>query len=620
MELKERLNRLFESGDLTSYLKEDTDYKSMCSKIGSELSDKLFQGLKLKSTKGDGGRHAWEMFRFVPEEAYDPFDLQADTIKAFIDNLGKEYEISVGTAKAPKTLVVKIESLSGVTQSDKSKLDNPETVSSVVNSFYSEKRADVRCSSDSYKSAEFVVSWYNKDDPEEKDEHKYYACVASSKKKAYTPNAALKKLTFSLTEVGSPEKLIKISDTTLKTAMISLMNAANSSNYTNDIMTKLGKAHSYLSCEKGSTCPEKLYIEYQSDVVKDALKTLRPADVNAMSVDFAEVFGAIAVARALANALGESDNTTYIEFPSASNEPIIDYYVILKKKGVKFSAKTGAGGSPSSTGLINSIYEKIFGKEEHKDPILTQYYNEHKVAKSFFDKLLVKDIRDAKSMQDSYLQLAEETISLMKGDVSEEWQKSISVTLDNVIAKLDKDETQDIKGAIVRDWETIKELAEHGDAKNIEQQEELASNLYDRLMDIKRGLKIKTSTGKPKDVPDKNPKAYWKNNAISTLVKILVALINSTPEVIDSFNEMFNLSFGRFCQIYFDNKELNAGKFKYRLVFTGADGKEINAGQTVERYEFVQNCGQSGSDGAFKNQYLAVVMAGVEVKSPEGTF
>jgi hypothetical protein len=91
-----------------------------------------------------------------------------------------------------------------------------------------------------------------------------------------------------------------------------------------------------------------------------SLNSITPSDLKVIEKDFGEMSGALWYMTVHDKAV------TAIEFPSAANEALVDYYAIKGKEKLGVSAKGGAGAAPSIL-TIARILEKKQYKDSNKE-------------------------------------------------------------------------------------------------------------------------------------------------------------------------------------------------------------------------------------------------------------
>lgn len=84
------------------------------------------------------------------------------------------------------------------------------------------------------------------------------------------------------------------------------------------------------------------------------ITSISDSDINVIAKDFGEISGAVWYM------FNENKKATGIEFPSASNAKLVDYYAIEGKKKIAISAKANEGAPPSIESIAELLKKKHF--------------------------------------------------------------------------------------------------------------------------------------------------------------------------------------------------------------------------------------------------------------------
>lgn len=298
-----------------------------------------------------------------------------------------------------------------------------------------------------------------------------------------------------------------------------------------------------------------IHFEFKSEYIADKVASLGSEKFklikNGLEVDFAEVYGATALARLICYCL-EAD--TYIQYPSKSNEKLIDYTIITSKgSNLRVSAKTKSGARPSSLSMFESIRTLL--NNGYQSPDLAPGIN--------FSSWFIKEYL-SKGVDEGYSFLAEVMIDIAKGN-GPKWASELDYHQEfKTIAKCISNKVNLNKCLLLR--EACNSILNSYGEQNIREPSQLYEGHLDKYI-------------------------------IRCLGTVLVALINNS-ELIDQVNLLFRLSYGSLIQVY-AFPDFEKGEFKFTA-------KWVNNGD--HKYHFKYNIGLDTQSRTFKNNKLAIVV------------
>ena len=295
--------------------------------------------------------------------------------------------------------------------------------------------------------------------------------------------------------------------------------------------------------------------EFKSEYIADKVASLGSNKFklikNGLEVDFAEVYGATALACLINHCLVTD---TYIQYPSKSNEKLIDYTIITSKgSDLRVSAKTKSGARPSSLSMFESIRTLLNNGYQNSD--LASGIN--------FSSWFIKEYL-SKGVDEGYSFLAEVMIDIARGN-----------------------------GPL---W--ANELDQHSEFKTIAKCISGNVNLNKCLLLREACNSILNSYGE-KDIREPNQlyEGHLDKYVIRCLGTVLVTLINNS-DLIDQINLLFRLSYGSLIQVYaFPDFERGEFKFTAKWITDGS-----------HKYYFKYNIGLDTESRTFKNNKLAIVV------------
>lgn len=197
---------------------------------------------------------------------------------------------------------------------------------------------------------------------------------------------------------------------------------------------------------------------------KRLYKLIKPQDLQAIGKDFGEILSA----RWLMNQ-SEFNSFEWMQFPAASNEPLIDFSIKMKNSLIKFSAKFEKGAAPS----INAIVDNIKNSYPNPTPDEKKYIY---VLESLSGKGVSNNILEAmKHLKTAAYTELEKIIksnfnlsdlsSFIRKNISEKYETTnarvdaFNDTFGNVLKLLNKTVTKDSLDVVFRSKTYQKELA-----------------------------------------------------------------------------------------------------------------------------------------------------------------
>jgi hypothetical protein len=167
--------------------------------------------------------------------------------------------------------------------------------------------------------------------------------------KSFTPNQVVKDVGVDIPHAKMPDEITYPDNKTiyemLKKVVVDTLNTASLTNGHEIVKYLTGKAETSHVNEFELSCRYDIK-KYIKQLGEDTFKSM----ISPFKNNFGEVFGSCALAKVLGN--------TSINFPAASNEPLVDYFIKGKGKDeFKVSAKSGSGGQPAMSEPLIKVYE-----------------------------------------------------------------------------------------------------------------------------------------------------------------------------------------------------------------------------------------------------------------------
>lgn len=357
-----------------------------------------------------------------------------------------------------------------------------------------------------------------------------------------------------------------------------------------------------MASERSTIMPSSsnLALSFQSTPELDqaivALKESDPAALdrlnNAIGVDFGEVFGSVALASVLEK-YGKNSPEMLIKFPAESNCPLVDYFLEPRDKMQEFkvSAKAGAGGKPTVNAPCSTILRMVdqeWGPE--KEEVRVRYQNAID-----FVRWLQNCMQSSTSVHNSFEKLEDgflgslgitdnEGFSFLNEDVSANLETqvdkismihSLKPSIENL--KLMVDLTNEVITAIVPNGNDVSFIQESG------------------IWTTDKINAMRT---------EDNVARYFRSLKTKCIVTILINAINNSDLIMD-FNDLFNMSFGTFVQIYFKQIQMDVGStYSFDAVVKSVDGQDIVGKDVYYKLNF--DCAIDKDSGLFKVKSLAL--------------
>lgn len=429
-------------------------------------------------------------------------------------------------------------------------------------------------------------------------------------KKMFTPNQVLDPVLFNGNGYTPDEVIgfIRFPEDPIVENFLKNLTIAAKNPHTLDI--NLGKYITSLASERRQTVPTKsnMIVEFQStpeldesinkliESNPDALESIN----NAIGVDFGEVFGAVALASILQK-VGNNHPEMLIKFPAESNCPLVDYFLEPKNKlqEFKISAKAGAGGKPTVNAPCSTILRMVdteWGPE--KESLRTRYADAIK-----FTRWLTNCMQTSTSVHNSFELIA---CALTDGSIDFLTGNALSMleSVKPIIEEIDAlQSTGDIEvqlNALVQKTNEAIESLPIQDKSSI-----LESGVWTK----EKILKLKAEDMSPAE-------RYFRSLKVKCLCTILINIINNSQLLID-FNDLFNMSFGTFIQVYFKQINIQVGsKYTLDAVVKSVDGQDIVGKDTFYKLNF--DCAIDSQSGLFKVKSLALKLNHKRIKESRG--
>jgi hypothetical protein len=313
---------------------------------------------------------------------------------------------------------------------------------------------------------------------------------------------------------------------------------------------------------------------------------------NAIGVDFGEVFGSVALASVLEK-YGKNNPEMLIKFPAESNCPLVDYFLEPRDKMQEFkvSAKAGAGGKPTVNAPCSTILRMVdqeWGPE--KEEVKVRYQNAID-----FVRWLQNCMQSSTSVHNSFEKIEEGFL----GSLGITDNEGFTFLNEDVSANL---ETQVDKIAMIHDMEpSMENLKPLVDLTN-EVITAIVPNGNDVSFIQESGI---WTTDKINAMRTENNIArYFKSLKTKCIDTILINVINNSDLIMD-FNDLFNMSFGTFVQIYFKQIQMDVGStYSFDAVVKSVDGQDIVGKDVYYKLNF--DCAIDKDSGLFKVKSLAL--------------
>lgn len=245
-----------------------------------------------------------------------------------------------------------------------------------------------------------------------------------------------------------------------------------------------------------------------------------------INVDFAEVFGAVALLCAVKN---DPNCANYyanykIKYPEASNEPLVDYYLTPGgvEEGVQISAKTGAGGKPVNGSIIQTAYKALTAKNRSSEL--------NNVGINFLKEWIE---RSKGSVHESFEHLADWFEEMIKGTSENYLTEFGSLVGPN-----------SIDPAALAANITPEDIDRINNAATTQEVVDIYTEISYRSTP-NQGARLKDAT------PDQNADPLYRDAMkIKAKVSLFINILNNSY-IIDFINTWFNLGMGNMVQIYF---------------------------------------------------------------------
>ena len=311
---------------------------------------------------------------------------------------------------------------------------------------------------------------------------------------------------------------------------------------------------------------------------------------NSIGVDFGEVFGSIALASVLEK-YGNNNPEMAIMFPPESNYPLVDYFIkpLDETQEYKISAKAGAGGQATigdSCKVISTMVDQEWGPE--KKLLKERYANSISFVRWFTEI-------SKKSVHESFKAIAQSLLGTLGLGPYE--QLSLDFLSPEIMAML--------SGQI----ENINKIYKIKPSySNLEKICEITNIVIDSfnlprtsMMSIKD---VWTEEDISKIQAPNQLEIYFDSLKIKCLCKILINVLNNS-DIISGFNDLFNMSFGTFIQIYFKQVLIEKGtNYKFNAVIKSVTGEDSFGKDSF--YELSMDCSIDKNAGQFKTKKLAM--------------
>ena len=311
---------------------------------------------------------------------------------------------------------------------------------------------------------------------------------------------------------------------------------------------------------------------------------------NSIGVDFGEVFGSIALASVLEK-YGNNNPEMAIMFPPESNYPLVDYFIkpLDETQEYKISAKAGAGGQATigdSCKVISTIVDREWGPE--KKHLKERYANSISFVRWFTEI-------SKKSVHESFKAIAQSLLGTLGLGPYE--QLSLDFLSPEIMATL--------SGQI----ENINKIYKIKPSySNLGKMCEITNAVIDSFNLPRTSMMSTTNIWTEKVINEiqapNQLEIYFDSLKIKCLCKILINVLNNS-DIISGFNDLFNMSFGTFIQIYFKQVLIEKGtNYKFNAVIKSVTGEDSFGKDSF--YELSMDCSIDGKTGQFKMKRLAM--------------
>ena len=370
--------------------------------------------------------------------------------------------------------------------------------------------------------------------------------------KSFTPNQVVKDIGIDIPYNKMPKEIYYQNNKTIENMLVKVVDdTLNTSTLTkgNEIVNYLiGKSDTSPVNEFELSCKYDIK-KYIKELGEDNFKSM----ISPFKNNFGEVFGATALAKVLGN--------TAINFPKASNEPLVDYFI--KSKGndeFKVSAKSGSGGQPAMSEPLIKVYENTKNKNSRFG----------KFIKWMYENVATKDIHEG------FINLANLVVNKPDWFTIDSNAKSIPQKYLKGVNISGKDGYEDIEAL----YKLMKELGYQ------------AGNI-NKLSQIKDKKDLQT---------------YLETLRVRVLSHVAIKSINEDTELIDAFNMELNKVFGTFIQIYLleNNSDFINGDIKFKSKVVSINGEPIST-NTPHKYYF-SDSSSIGSNLKIGNKRLSMVL------------
>lgn len=311
---------------------------------------------------------------------------------------------------------------------------------------------------------------------------------------------------------------------------------------------------------------------------------------NSIGVDFGEVFGSIALASVLEK-YGNNNPEMTIMFPPESNYPLVDYFIkpLDETQEYKISAKAGAGGQATigdSCKVISTMVDQEWGPE--KKLLKERYANSISFVRWFTEI-------SKKSVHESFKAIAQSLLGTLGLGPYE--QLSLDFLSPEIMAML--------SGQIENINKIYKIKPSYSNLGKICEITNIVIDSFNlprtSMMSIKD---VWTEEDISKIQAPNQLEIYFDSLKIKCLCKILINVLNNS-DIISGFNDLFNMSFGTFIQIYFKQVLIEKGtNYKFNAVIKSVTGEDTFGKDSF--YELSMDCSIDKSTGQFKMKKLAM--------------
>ena len=311
---------------------------------------------------------------------------------------------------------------------------------------------------------------------------------------------------------------------------------------------------------------------------------------NSIGVDFGEVFGSIALASVLEK-YGNNNPEMAIMFPPESNYPLVDYFIkpLDETQEYKISAKAGAGGQATigdSCKVISTMVDREWGPE--KKHLKERYANSISFVRWFTEI-------SKKSVHESFKAIAQSLLGTLGLGPYE--QLSLDFLSPEIMAML-SEQIENIN-KIYKIKPSYSNLGKMCEITNI-----VIDSFNLPRTSMMSTTDIWTEETISKIQAPNQLEIYFNSLKIKCLCKILINVLNNS-DIISGFNDLFNMSFGTFIQIYFKQVLIEKGtNYKFNAVIKSVTGEDSFGKDSF--YELSMDCSIDKGTGQFKMKKLAM--------------